>query len=101
MTRKIRTFYGPDFKFQVALESVHTKLTMKKLAKKYNINVGVIYLWRKNLLKYGHRVFENTQIDPRHSNDEKIVISKNVLLWVSIIALAICLGMIAYGVFKG
>jgi len=49
--------YTPQFKLDRALEAVHTD-NIAEIARKYNLNANLLYLWRDQLIERGAAVFE-------------------------------------------
>lgn len=55
--KKKKTSYTPQFKFERAIEAIR-KNNISDLARTYNINTSILYLWRDQLLERGVSVFE-------------------------------------------
>jgi len=57
-TRKKKT-YTPQFKLDRALEMIKTN-NGAEIARKYDLNANLLYLWRDQLVERGPQVFETT-----------------------------------------
>jgi len=55
--KKKKTNYTPQFKLDRALEALRTN-NISEIARKYNLNANLLYLWRDQLVKRGTSVFE-------------------------------------------
>lgn len=56
-SKRKKTAYTPQFKLDRALEAVKTN-NIAEIARKYNLNSNLLYLWRDQLLERGASVFE-------------------------------------------
>lgn len=56
-SKRKKTAYTPQFKLDRALEAVKTN-NIADIARKYNLNANLLYLWRDQLLERGASVFE-------------------------------------------
>ncbi len=50
--------YTAQFKLDRALEAVNDKESVPEIARKYDIKSNLIYLWRKQLIERGTKIFE-------------------------------------------
>jgi len=57
--KKRKNTYSPQFKFDRALEALRTN-NIADIARKYNINPNVLYIWRDQLIGRGATVFTTT-----------------------------------------
>lgn len=55
--KKKKNSYTPQFKLDRALEAVRTN-NISEIARKYNLNPNLLYLWRDQLIERGTSVFE-------------------------------------------
>ena len=55
--RKKKISYTPQFKVDRALEAVRTN-NISEIARKYQLNANLLYLWRDQLIERGASVFE-------------------------------------------
>jgi putative transposase len=69
MARNRRRF-GSSFKAKVALESVKEIRTIGELAKKHQLHVTQINLWKKQLVDGAERIFESDRKSPGETSDE-------------------------------
>ena len=51
--------YAPQFKLDRALEALRTD-KVAEIARKYDLNANLLYLWRGQLMERGAQVFETT-----------------------------------------
>ena len=51
--------YTPQFKLDRALEALRTD-NVAEIARKYDLNANLLYLWRDQLVELGAQVFETT-----------------------------------------
>ncbi|MDO8676331.1 MAG: transposase [Candidatus Azambacteria bacterium] len=51
--------YTPQFKLDRALEALRTD-NVAEIARKYDLNANLLYLWRGQLIERGTQVFETT-----------------------------------------
>lgn len=56
-SKRKKTFYSSQFKLDRALESIQTN-NIAEIARKYNLNPNLLYLWRDQLIERGASVFE-------------------------------------------
>jgi len=56
--RKKKNNYTGQFKLDRALEAVRTN-NIAEIARKYNLNPNLLYIWRDQLIERGATVFEN------------------------------------------
>lgn len=54
--KKTKTSYAPQFKLDRALEAIRTN-NISEIARKYNFNPNLLYLWRDQLAERGASVF--------------------------------------------
>lgn len=59
VARRKKNRYTPQFKLDRALEAIRTN-NISEVARKYNLNSNLIYLWRDQLIERGVSVFETT-----------------------------------------
>jgi len=52
-----KTSYTPQFKLDRAMEVIKTN-NVSEIARKYNLNPNLLYLWRDQLIERGASVFE-------------------------------------------
>jgi len=57
--RKKKANYTPQFKLDRALEAIRTN-NISEIARKYQINPNLLYIWRDQLIERGSSVFETT-----------------------------------------
>ena len=57
--KKKKANYTPQFKLDRALEAISTK-NISEIARKYNLNTSLLYLWRDQLIERGTSVFETS-----------------------------------------
>lgn len=57
VSKKKKTSYTPQFKLDRAIEAVRTN-NISEIARKYNINPNLLYLWRDQIVERGASVFE-------------------------------------------
>jgi transposase len=55
--KRKKTSYTPQFKLERALEAVRNN-NIAEIARKYNLNPNLLYLWRDQLVERGASVFE-------------------------------------------
>lgn len=55
--RRKKNSYTPQFKLDRALEAVRTD-NIAEIARKYDLNANLLYLWRDQLVERGANVFE-------------------------------------------
>jgi transposase len=52
--------YMPQFKLDRALEALSGKDNISEIARKYDLNPNLIYIWRDQLIERGTKVFETS-----------------------------------------
>jgi len=52
--------YTAQFKLDRALEALSDKDSVPEIARKYNVKSNLIYMWRKQLIERGVKVFETS-----------------------------------------
>jgi len=57
-------------KLQIALEGLSGQIEISKLCTKYQIAQTQYYLWRDQLLKYGHSAFETKDVTKKEQHLE-------------------------------
>ena len=60
MTAKRRKRYGPQFKFQVALDAARGTKTINELATEHSLHPNQISQWKRQLLEEGPSVFSTS-----------------------------------------
>jgi len=58
-SKRKKTNYTPQFKLDRALEAVQTN-NISEIARKYNLNPNLLYIWRDQLIERGISVFETS-----------------------------------------
>lgn len=58
-TPRKKTSYTPQFKFDRAIDTLRNN-NVAETARKYGLNVNLLYLWRDQLLERGIMVYETT-----------------------------------------
>ncbi len=56
-SKRKKANYAPQFKLDRALEAIKTN-NIAEIARKYNLNPNLLYLWRDQLIERGATVFE-------------------------------------------
>lgn len=60
-------------KLQIILEGLSGQIEISKLCSKYQVSQTQYYLWRDQLLKFGHQSFEAKNITKKEQNLEQQV----------------------------
>jgi len=55
--KKKKNIYTPQFKLDRALEAIQTN-NISEIARKYQVNPNLLYIWRDQLIERGNSVFE-------------------------------------------
>jgi len=55
--KKKKNIYTPQFKLDRALEAIRTN-NISEIARKYQVNPNLLYIWRDQLIERGSSVFE-------------------------------------------
>lgn len=61
-------------KLRIVLEGLSGQIEISKLCAKYQINQSQYYLWRDNLLKFGHQAFETKNVTKKEQHLEQEVV---------------------------
>lgn len=62
-TIKIKTkkkSYTPQFKLDRSLDALRSNSNISEIARKYDLNANLLYIWRDQLIERGPQVFETT-----------------------------------------
>jgi len=71
--RKKKTNYTPQFKLDRALEAIRTN-NISEIARKYQVNPNLLYIWRDQLVERGSSVFETAP--DQETNELKAKVGK-------------------------
>lgn len=52
--------YTPQFKLDRSLDALHGNGNISEIARKYDLNANLLYIWRDQLIERGSQVFETT-----------------------------------------
>lgn len=68
--------YTPEFKAKIVIELLKEEKTASELGSKHNINVKLLYNWRKEFLENAGRVFAQSKIEKDIKNQEKELLER-------------------------
>ncbi len=52
--------YTPQFKLDRSLDALRSNKNISEIARKYDLNANLLYIWRDQLIERGSQIFETT-----------------------------------------